>query len=333
MKIVKIKNLQETSDVYCGQTIEPNEYFQIPNEGLLSWWRENEKVNQHLWSIPAKICVNNGDVDLNSVDGDKWLKDDSIIIENTAEIVPSDLVITWTQMKAFYDLIASCAMMNYIDLTTHYYIWLLYKDQKMFVPVLVKGTSECTQFETYYKSKCNIPEWPRFRPTVCKSGRKMHNRYISFTTSIQDSFDNTDYLDVTYGDVVYKMIKIVEGVRSVTTDPAECKETWLDFEPSWDYEIGGGNFSIPPTLSGDSDDSWEIHVVAVPDLSKALGGSIEFVANPRLKWLKGRELEMNASQATELKYSATYHSNKLRFIVKHPVGVCSQFQVALTLYK
>lgn len=72
MRIIRIKNVQETADIYCGQTIEPNELFTI-KDGDEGRWAANEKVNEHLWA--GKIVVNDGDVDItDKVRADKWLK-------------------------------------------------------------------------------------------------------------------------------------------------------------------------------------------------------------------------------------------------------------------
>jgi hypothetical protein len=74
MRIVKVKNLQNASDVYRGKTIASGAYYQIQSDSELGYFSGDEKVNQDLWAIPAKIAINNGTEDLSSTDGDKWLK-------------------------------------------------------------------------------------------------------------------------------------------------------------------------------------------------------------------------------------------------------------------
>ena len=78
--------------------------------------------------------------------------DSQVTISNVNEIVPSDLTLTWSEMKSFYTSVGSACMLNYVDLEDKYYVWLKFQDQKMFVPSLVKGTSEATEFETNYNS-------------------------------------------------------------------------------------------------------------------------------------------------------------------------------------
>lgn len=268
---------------------------------------------------------------------DPSLETQPVNVENAGELTPGDLVVTWTQMKSFYDSVSSAAFINYIDLSTHYYVWLSYRDQKVYVPALEKGTSECIQFEASYKSKCNIAEWPRVRITTCKINKKLHDRYISFQTAHgehEGHMDNTDWEDKDYGDAVYKMIAIDgSGVRSVTTVEAECKETWIEVEPLFDYEVCGGAIDVPSTLTGD-ENAWEVHVVAVPDVPAIYGGTIHFIANPRVKFKKGTGLSIDAQMnPSELKYSATNHTNKLRIIIKHPLAAVGEFQINLKLFK
>ena len=75
MRIIKIKNNQALEDIYCGNIIGPNEYYTITSEQERMAFAENEKVNQDLWSEPAKIIINDGISDLeNKVEGENWLK-------------------------------------------------------------------------------------------------------------------------------------------------------------------------------------------------------------------------------------------------------------------
>ena len=89
------------------------------------------------------------------------------------------------------------------------------------------------------------------------------------------------------------------------------------------------------TITGEEgDDAWEIHVIGVPDLPSSVGGSVDFIANPRIKWIRDKHLDIDASlNPAELKYNATYHTNKIRFILKHPVGVQTEFQINLKVFK
>ena len=87
MRIIKIKNIQDIQDTYCGQIIGSNEYYTLQTEIERQNFAHDEKINQHLWSNPAKICINDGESDLSVMDGDKWLKGNYIKAEVTNEAI------------------------------------------------------------------------------------------------------------------------------------------------------------------------------------------------------------------------------------------------------
>lgn len=64
MRIIKIKNLQETADTYCGQEIGGGEYYQLQESEIIRF-RGDIKVHNHLSTEPPKLLINNGSEDLN----------------------------------------------------------------------------------------------------------------------------------------------------------------------------------------------------------------------------------------------------------------------------
>lgn len=318
-----------------------------------------------------------------------------------------EIILTWEEMKTYYDNLGSkLAFINFFEFEDYYYIWMTFRDQKFYLPKLFKGTPECSDFETNYKYKSNIPEAPRIRITTNQLGRRMHSRFITFETSDQDNYDNTDWKDNPYNDVTYTM---VDPEGNITLDPKLCKETYIDWMPSYDYELSGGTLFIPKeldyrvisiesisisggiatantlenhylrknsmiTISGvdqdnynglkkvlatptptsftfkvedidvdatgtsiqalEGDDSWEIHAVGVPDIPEIYGGNVHFIANPRIKWVKGEKLFIDAGlNPAELSYTPGMPTNKIRFVVKHPIGARSEFQINLVVYR
>jgi hypothetical protein len=261
------------------------------------------------------------------------IKDGMILSPVTQEGVPlvnstQELNIDWNTLKNFFDSNLG-AFLNYVELPDCYYLWLCFRSQKIFIPYLEKNTTECTDFETNYKSKCNIKEAVEARIRTCRYGRKQHCRFITLITSSQGTFDNTNYLDEDYGDVTYTMI---DASRNVTTNNSEAKETWIDWMPAYSYEIRGGSVFIPETLVGDLN-LWEIHVVGAPDIPRAYGGSLEFLANPRIKWNRNSQIVCNSElDPADVTYYPGIPANKIRFIFKHPVGAQVEFQIHLNLY-
>jgi hypothetical protein len=321
--IMKIKNTKISSDVWCGQTIEPGEYFEIPSS-YRQRWAEDVKVFQDIAN--GNLVVNNIEEDItNPIEGYEYLEH-----EMAQDVVSvSEQIIDWDTMKTFFDNNKG-AFLNYLESSNDYYLWLCFRSQKSYIPMLEKNTTEGLDFETNYKSRCNINAAVEARIRTCKYGRKQHCRFITLTTANQNNYDNTNYLDVDYADVTYTMIDIN---KVVTTNNTEAKETWIDWMPAFSYEVRGGSVYIPETLSGDLN-LWEIHVVGAPDIPKIYGGSLEFLANPRIKWNRNSKIECNSEldPADVTYYPSMPVANKIRFIFKHPVGAQVEFQIHLNLY-
>lgn len=327
MLIVKIKNNDNINHTWCGQEIIPEEYYTVEADKILMWATDS----QLLTDIGNELAVvNDGTNDLLDINGAiSYLKNTIPTSVNPT----SDFVCQWTCMKNFLAT-NPLATLNYFETPLYYYLWISFRDQKFYIPQLTKSTDDCTDFETNYKAIANTQEAPKVRITTCKLGRKLHSRYVSFTTSDQDNFDNTDWNEEDYGDIVYKMYKWVNDERVLTTTGTEAEETWIDFEPEWSYEICSGSVTIPDSLTGEEQNLWELHVIAVPDVPEIYGGSVNFIANPKLKFNTGETIGIDSSMhPAELLHSDTYHTNKLRFIFKHPAGAQSEFQIQFKLYR
>jgi hypothetical protein len=319
-RITRIKNNTSQSDVWVGQRIEPGEYFEMPSSHQ-ERWVEDVRVFQDIAN--ARLIINDGEEDItNPIEGFEYLEHSNV--ESVKSVAEN--VVTWDIMKSFYQNNKG-AYLNYVDLGQSYYIWLCFREQKLYLPSLEKGGA--SDFETNFKSLCNISQANEVRLRTCRYGRKQHCRFVSVVTASQDNFDNTDYLDVDYGDVTYTMI---DASRNVTVVNSEAKETWIDWMPQYSYEVRGGSVYIPTELSGDLN-AWEIHVVGAPDIPKEYGGCLNFLANPKIKWNRGAKVECNSElDPAEVTYIPGMPANKIRFIFKHPVGAQIEFQIHLNLY-
>ena len=267
--------------------------------------------------------------------------DTGITIPMNRTVGVDEVVVPWAIMKSFFNATKGC-FLSYMDLGDRYYIWLCFRDQKFYTPQMMKNIGEArnpdaVEFEASYKSKCNIEEYPRIRTTTNRAGRKFHARYFTVTTASKsnDPFDNTDWTKQSYGDVTCHMMKYVNGVPTITEVDAEADVTYFDFEPTYNYELIRGSIDVPPSLgSVETEDIYELHCIAAPDVPVSMGGSHPFISNPHLKWKKsvcfGADSAMNPAEFT---YSATYHTNKLRFYFIHPTGEKCDFQIAIELYK
>lgn len=325
---IRVRNNDTVNHTWGGKEFTPDEIYQI----------QLADYDQFLTDSTLFSSVGIGDASIGNLDGfydnpiEGW---EYLEHGKTDEVTTTgEVVVTWSQLKAFYNSTKPSTRMFYIDLTTHYYVWLSITDHKIYVPVVEKGTADSDDFEDNFKALCNIPEAFLTRITTCRVGNTLHERYISFTTSSQDSYDNTDYNNVNIGDIVYTMKKWVSGSPVTTTVNSECEETWIDWEPSYDIEIMGGLLDVPTELSGSNDNAWEVHIVAAPDVPVAYGGCIQLVTNPRLKWSKGRQIGVDAALNPKvIKYDPVYHSGKIRTILKHPAGAQTEFQLNFKVFR
>jgi hypothetical protein len=262
-------------------------------------------------------------------------QDASPLTRPTEVFSASAPLLPYADFKTFFSALGGLPTLYYITRPSSYLVWMSINNQNVYLDHEIQtGTTECTDFETTLKPKGNIAECYRIRLTTCKIGRALHDRYISFTTSHQNNYDNTDYKDVDFGDVTYYMKrKDAPGVWTTTTDYLECDETWIDWEPLYTYEIMGGHLDVPDELIGDPN-LWECHIVAVPDVPAAYGGCITLIANPRLKWKRNKTVDVDANlNPKEMRYDATYHTGKIRTIIKHPRSARIEFQLNLKLFK
>lgn len=241
------------------------------------------------------------------------------------------LYVPWSQIKQANDNNKILHKISYLDDGSKYTVWVFFQGLTLICDSLFKGGEEATEFEANYKALANVPEANLVRITTNRTGRRFHDRYITFTTATTGgAFDNTDWKDRDFADLTYIM---VDSNGQVTTDGSLAKETWLDWEPPYDYEISGGWVCVPDLLPVD-ENAWEIHVVAVPDIPQQYGGEIMLIANPRLKWSRDSRLAIDASlNPAEMRYDTTYHTNKLRFVIKHPVGAQCEMQLNIKVFK
>lgn len=240
--------------------------------------------------------------------------------------------VTWAEFKTFLDGNGGPDILHlaHAELSSIYLVWVDFRGMILSAQIQ-KPSDDATVFDTSYKPKSNTKEADRVRITTCKLGRRLNDRSITYTTSLPGSMDNTDWAGVDFGDATYYM-RDVNG--AATADPSLCCMTWMEFYPTYDYEISGGGISLPLSLSGSNDDLWEIHVVGAPDIPAIYGGSVSFVANNRIKWVKGDNIRIDASlNPADLNGAVSPYARKLRFILLHPPGAQSEFQINIKLYR
>lgn len=165
------------------------------------------------------------------------------------------------------------------------------------------------------------------RTTVASKGKNFQLRAIRFRTSDPDSVHNVDPItDLDFGDVTYLMFD-ENGLP--TDDPAMCVKTCIDLEPEYSYEIIGGWSDPPPSLRESNTGLWFIACVGAPDIPQV---AVAFVSEVDAEAVQSTKFLVDGRATQYLPYIVygnppkPAHTNKLRWIVKHPVGVRERFQ-------
>lgn len=170
---------------------------------------------------------------------------------------------------------------------------------------------------------------PMSRVKMFKTGVAVRFHFFSFKTADNSTVYHKDDSGNNYGWCSYKMY---DGAGDEITDnanKANAVKTIVDFEPtSIDFEIASGAFyqdSVPTT-------NIYVWTIGVPDVPAAYGGSIPFCSSANLKILDSKKaFDIDGRVPKTMKYDATNHTNKLRFVFKHDAGVSHECMVQLEL--
>lgn len=217
---------------------------------------------------------------------------------------------------------------QYSESTDRYELFGPDGNQFLWCYTLIKteeANTDQTDFESHYKSAFNgklmqidSDGATMSRVKVAPSGWNFNLRGIEFQTSMLNSLVNRDVYNADLSDVTLKLYDS-DGTLITDQDTAtsSCVKTQVDIEPPYDIYVAGGYIRL---LSAPSEDS-RLSVIGVPDVPAKYGGSKGFVQNINLKYIPVAEgVNADGRAAKWLQYSATYHTNKLRFVIYHPAG-------------
>lgn len=201
----------------------------------------------------------------------------------------------------------------------------------------VQATTDLVDFTTNVQPTCNsvidrkaADGRPMQVHTITKFTTNFQLRPFSFQTSTPSSLHNSSPTAV-MSDISMKCYDV--SGADVTSSPATAVKTVLDFEPAYAYEVIGGWLDIPDgtktQATTDGPGNWLASAIGVPDVPAIYGGSIPFVYEVDVALIpsgEGRILS-DACATSYLKPNATYHTSKIRWIIKHPTGAAQWFQV------
>lgn len=212
--------------------------------------------------------------------------------------------------------------------------------------ILKNGGAEQVEFDATYKALFNkkildrsmqldSDGAPMSRLKVAPSGWNFNLRMFEVRLSTIGSLINKTVTGADAGDVVMSLynaagVIITDANTALATDSTGCVKTVIDLEPPYDIYVAGGNMRA---VSQPTDDILA-SVIGVPDIPAAYGGSKAFVQSINMKYIPiAQGVNADGRAAKWLQYSATYHTNKIRFQFTHPAGYQLWIGIMMETYK
>jgi len=245
------------------------------------------------------------------------------------------MIVDWTTFKAFVD--DRDLSIQYVLINATY--WLKAFDGPFNVETTIykKTTaddpSDQKDFEDNYQANANRTftdgEGSLLNRTkMASAGWTYQARFMEFTTSTLASVLNEKENGTDWADATIKFYDNVDAELTVQGDlDTDCVKTVFDFEPVYDMEIIGGNVTASPAPTNDM----RLWVIAVPDIAVEYGGSKNMVNQLNLK--KKSSHDIDGRTPKRMNYDATYHTNKLRIIIKHSAGAKESVMMEVEHFK
>jgi len=170
------------------------------------------------------------------------------------------------------------------------------------------------------------------RMTTVNTAIVFRPRAIAFYTADPTKLHNINPHGVDYEDVTCKCYD-VNGDEITQAPYTGAVKTVLDFEPTSYYEMIGGDIDIPTSITGGTTDLWYGACIGVPDIPENYGGCIHLLNELNLEADRDGMIGLDGRGVLGLSYNAQTHSNKIRFIFKHPAGESKRFQLLLEIFQ
>jgi hypothetical protein len=165
--------------------------------------------------------------------------------------------------------------------------------------------------------------------TYTKRTKDFNLRAISFYTSKAGSVHTVNPVtDADFGDTTLSLWKKTEGVWVAATD-TDAEKTVIDFDPTYSYEVIGGLIDIPNSLRGGTTDQWYVSSIGAPDYTPQYLGQVPFVSEVNIEAVTAQQVVSDGKAVSYMPYNCggNPHTNRLRFILKHPPGAQVRFQI------
>lgn len=171
-------------------------------------------------------------------------------------------------------------------------------------------------------------------------GWTFQDHSFEFKTSTTGSVVSLKSDGTAFGYATMKFYELVDGNETLITGgnatdqgylTANAIKTIVDWEPTIDYDVIAGEMRFYTEVTTDT----RMWVVIAPDVPANLGGSKELLAGGRnLRFVEPRRpIVIDGRTSKHLTYNATYHSNKIRIIIRHTAGFALAIEACVQFYK
>jgi hypothetical protein len=168
------------------------------------------------------------------------------------------------------------------------------------------------------------------RPKAAKKGWVFSLLDIEFKTAKLESLYSKQKDGTDRTGIVLKFYDINGTEITSSENEVNCVKTVVTFEPTYDYEVIGGQLQQIDKPTTDI----RVWVIAVPDVPYSMGGSREMIGGVNLKFIDPTDkIYADGRVAKLMSYSSTYHSNKLEFTLKHDAGIQHDIMILLELFR
>jgi hypothetical protein len=231
--------------------------------------------------------------------------------------------IDWRSLRKFIDDTKLYGFLNYIELDTNYYVWLLYQGES-FASSLDKGTVDCHEFVRDYMPRAVLKNdlgddgITISRTMFVGKSRMMHCLFVAITTSSTQTNDPTGMYTVVLKD----------AQQHVTDDPLLAVYTEINFcpHPTAGYGLYGGSIETLEDLDSDV----IANACLAPEIPPEYGGQLYFIRNRLLN--KPREhfsrYAINVGEIPE----GFVGANVVRIQLKHEQALFRKFQIEIQYY-
>jgi hypothetical protein len=256
---------------------------------------------------------------------------------------------TWATIKSFS--VTRNISIQWIDLDDSYHLKVFDGPFELEYALLKDGGSDQIDFETNFKSQGNksplqntvltdglgnvanqldVDNALIVRTKAAKKGWTYCATAFTFNLAMPNSVVALNY-DSSLKNWITNTCKDANGI--VVTDPTMATsvvQTYVDFEPPYDYEVIGGELRQSATLIQDV----VFFIVAAPDIPAAAGGSKVMAEGLNIKFLApGNMFSVDGRVSKLLTYNPTYHTSKLRFVFWHAAGLQEQIMITVEHYR